>query len=316
MENEILENESSEVETDNSIVDDEQEPVETDNSNESDNEPGSTDEDEAEAIPDKFKNEDGTLNQLELLKAYKAAETQQGKVSKELGELRKKAEIADRLQAEREEIAKNYGYESAQAMQEAQNQIKVNAQMARLEANEYAKYLSECDYPDEVRNLLMQYAENPTKELLDTIREEFSDDTKMNIAVGINEAKRQLQAQQQEAYQQEIVTNARQYLEDVAQSYGNDLQDKATFNLYSEAFKTFGTNLDTPRLMRMIKDIKQAAIQEYLNKGNDENANITDEISNIAPVNHSQNSNSSTGKSILEMSEAELRKEFRKYKDI
>lgn len=99
-------------------------------------------------------------SQEELLKAYTELEKLQGTQSAELGELRKKAELADKLQ---EQINSNQLKEANEHGFETVKDYENHKEMAKFEANAYRKHIRECDYPDEMEELLRELEKNPSK---------------------------------------------------------------------------------------------------------------------------------------------------------
>ena len=132
-----------------------------------------------ELILGKFK------TQEDLIKAYSELEQNQGKKSQEYAELKAKAEIADNLQKKQQELAELYGFNNVDELQTSLNQKKVDSDLANFVADEYAKHINKVEYPDEMRNLLLQYKQNPDDEVLSMIKSEFPLDIVEQVAVSI-----------------------------------------------------------------------------------------------------------------------------------
>lgn len=132
--------------------------------------------------PDKFKNKDGSVDVEKLSKSYSELEklrsSEQTKWQEERAELLKAKEQLDNLNKLKEDNAKNAGFNSAQEMQQAYD-------IVNFEANEYSKYLRylDDDVRESVRNLLVQYANSPSAELMKEIEFEFSPEINKHVAV-------------------------------------------------------------------------------------------------------------------------------------
>lgn len=312
MEDELSIESSQDEAMDNSDVVLEQEPsVDDDNSDVQNQEPvdKNVNDDDGEQVKEaKFKTFEEALN------GYSELEKKLGQQSNELGELRQKAELAEQLQAKQLEIVKTYGFDSVEDFENYQREIQYSSNMARYEADEYAKHITECEFPDEVKNLLVQYRQNPSKELLDLIEAEFPVDTVKNVAGSVAILKGQLQKEQQEALEKQTITTAREYLDVNIKKYPDEFTNPAFTNLYTEAFKAYGCELDTDtfvNLMRGYADsvLKSARIKNGIEK---DNQNATDEIAGL--TNNGAAQPKGQEKNILEMSEDEMRKELAKYK--
>ena len=97
--------------------------------------------------PEKFKNEDGSVNIEKLAKSYKELEpllNEKAAWQKERAELLEIKKQLDEFNKQKEEQAIQAGYSSTEDMQQV-------FEIANLEANEYAKYLPYVENPEEVR---------------------------------------------------------------------------------------------------------------------------------------------------------------------
>lgn len=254
-------------EGENTVANETPETQEADNSTEQTQEP--------ELLGGKFKSQD------ELMKAYTELEKLQGTQSAELGELRKKAELADRLQeqidSKKLEEANKNGFDTVKAYEN-------HKEMAKFEANAYRKYIDECDFPDEMENLLQELERNPSKELRDTIKSQFSLETIENVAGEKKLFEGQLEAQEQQALYEELESSAKKYLEDVVPKYSKEFENPIFNQIFGEAFRAFGCDLQVDALVNMLHQYV-----EYANKANNikseinkENSNATDAIAGVA----------------------------------
>lgn len=300
---EIVETQEQDV-SDNSDVET-QEPAETnaDNSEDDSNkEPDETDAQDEQGS--RFKSiEDATKSFNELHKKY-------GEQSNEIGELRKKAELADKLQqeidAQKLQTAKDNGFDTVQ-------EFENNKEVVQFEADEYAKHVNECDYPDEMVKMLVEYRQNPSEELRRAIEAEFPVDTLKQVAGSVAIKKGQLQQKQNEALEQQIYESAREYLDKNVNEYAEEFKNPAFAAMYGEAFRALGCDLQTDKFVKLMKDyadsvIKAAGIKNGIAL---ENSNETDEIAGLT---NSDGKNQPESKNILEMSEAEIRRELKKYR--
>lgn len=305
-ENENLET-NEEISTENDaedIISNDAEPSiegeEDDNSNSSDNES-----DESAEAPQ------GKFDSLEAAnKSYAELEKKYGEQSNEVGSLRKQAELAaqykQQLEAQALKQAQENGFNTVADYQKSR-------EVAAIEADEYLKHVRECDYPDEMVRLLDSYRNNPDKETLDMIESQFSVDTLKQVAANVTIAKGQLQAKEQEALNQQVYDSAKSYLEENVTKYKEEFENPAFAAMYAEAFKGFGCDLDTPKFVSLMKNFADSIIANYKSKSkiNAENEDITNEIAGDSNAGSSQPAESE--KDILTMTEAEMRREFRKY---
>ena len=138
--------------------------------------------------PDKFKKEDGTVDVERIFKSYSELESYKSKLEQERAELNKYKEQVEEMQKKREEEARNAGFNSAEDMQ-------YMYQVAAFEANEYAKYLAYTDDPEQVRQMLISYQNNPSEKLMEDIEMEFSPDINKKVATASARAQAQHEAQ-------------------------------------------------------------------------------------------------------------------------
>lgn len=255
----------------------------------------------------------GKFESLEdALKGYSELEKKLGQQSNELGELRKKASQVDELQKQLEmqalAKAQEKGFNSIQEME-------YNQELVNLTADEYAKHLAECDYPDEMINLLTEYRKTGDKNLLQAIKNEFSSETREQVAGSIALLNGQLQQKQLEAQQQQEMQTMRSYLDTNVPKYRQEFDNPAFAKLYGEALNILGTNLDTDKFVSMMRAysdyvLKKAGITQGIAS---ENNDITDEIAGITT--DGRNIPSGQEKDILSMTPSEMKREIAKFKN-
>ena len=290
---------------DNSENLNEQEPETTDNSEKENTEPEGNDNNDGngeELIGGKFK------TQEELLKAYQEQEKQVGTMSNEVGELRKVKDEYDKILQHQEELAHVYGFDSAAELEAYSQQLQADNDVAAFTADEYLKNINECEFPDEMRGLLLKYKQNPTPDLLNMIEEEFSNSIIKNVAQNVALFKGQLANQKQQALEEQQMAAAREYLDDVTKKYSDYFKDEAFRNIYADLFKAYGPDLKTDYVVDLLEKYAQSRISQYQKNEalKKENATSTDSFEGL---NDSPPEGSS--KSVLEMSEDELKKALR-----
>ena len=292
-------------ETDNSEISTATEPENTDNSDGNKEPDSTTEENKEELIGGKFKSQD------ELLKAYQEQEKQVGSMSNEVGELRKVKEEYDKILQQKEELAQAYGFNSAAELEEYSQQLKVDNDIASYTADEYLKNINECEFPDEMRNLLLSYKQNPSQELLDTIEAEFSNATIKNVAKNVAVYQGQLANQRQQALNDQLMTDAEEYLKEVTTKYNDDryFKDQAFRDIFSDLFKVYGPSLQADYVIDRLEKYAQSRISQF-QKGKareNENANSTDAIEGL----NNPTENTGSTKSVLDMTPEELSKALR-----
>lgn len=291
------------VDTDNLEESQEQEPEVTDNSEIEQSEKPEEQQENAEdnnLILGKFKSQD------DLIKAYSSLEQAQGKKAQELAELKQKAELVDNLQKQQQEIAELYGFENVEALKSYQNQKKVDKDLANFVADTYAKHLDKCEYPEEMKSLLLQYKQNPDSELLSTIKNEFPLEVIEQVAVDIQSYKGQLDKIKHQALEKQEIERAGAYLQEVIAKYDDDryFKNDDFREIYTELFKSFGTDLNTDYTIEKIEKYVQSRIAQHeKNKSRKlENDKMTDSLGGFDNENYNKGSN----KSVLDMTPEEL----------
>lgn len=248
----------------------------------------------------------GKFNNLDdANKSYSELEKKLGQQSNELGELRKQAEEATKL---KEQIA---NMQLAEAQKKGFNDIKSyqnHKEVANFVANEYAQHIQECEFPEEMVNLLNEYRNNPSDELLETIEAQFSVETLKDVAGKNAIFKGQLQLREQEALENEVKQSAKSYLDENVNKYASEFNNPAFAALYGEAFRAYGCDLDTDKFVSLMKDYAKSIIAAngIVNGINQENHNATDEIAGLTMGDNVTKTNN--GKSLLQMSDQDLSK--------
>lgn len=293
------------LETDNSEELNQQEPDNSDNSDDNVQEPGDNDEGaEQQLDTGKFK----TIE--EANKSYSELEKKLGEQSNELGELRKKAQLAEQLKAQIDaqnlQQAKENGFDSVE-------EFENHKEVGQFEADQYAKFLKECSNPDEMIKVLAEYRKNPSEEVLEFIEAEFPTDVIKKVAASVEIYKGQLRQKQNEALENQVYTSAKQYLDVNVAKYAEEFKNPAFSALYGEAFRAYGCDLDTDKFVSLMKAFAESAVKAAGIKNGIalENSEITDEIAGLTSGNAQPRVQE---KNILEMTEAEMRKELQKYK--
>jgi len=297
------------------VQEEEKEPEQSDNSEiEQDDKPDNEDNadgNKENLILGKFKTHD------DLIKAYSSLEQAQGKKAQELAELKAKAELVDSLQKQQQEIAELYGFKNADELSNYQKQQKVDKDLANFVADTYAKHIDKCEYPDEMKALLLQYKNNPDPELLSTIKNEFPINVIEEVAVDINSYKGQLDNIRNQALEKEEIERAGNYLRETIAKYDDDryFRNDDFKEIYTELFKAFGTDLNTDYTIEKIEKYVQSRIKQHeKNKSmQKENENLTNSFGGL----NNEAYNKGPNKSVLDMTPEELSQALRTtYKNI
>lgn len=280
-----------------------------DNSSEPENNEPVKSEEENEAKKQKF----DTLEAA--LEGYNNLEKKLGEQSQELGELRKIKADAENMQKKQLEIVQSYGFNSIEDFERHQAAQLDNLSLAKYQADLYAKHLDECVNADEVGSLLVQYRNNPNKELLEAIEAEFSTDTLKEVAGNVAIYKGQLEQEKIQAQEQQIYNSAKEYLDFNVNKYSEEFKNPAFTEFYGEAFKACGCDLNTDRFVELMRNFAASVLRSAGIKNGiaNENKLITDEIAALTDGTAAQGSPKE--KDILTMTEEEMRKELRKYRE-
>ncbi len=300
---ELQTTETTEEVTDNSQTVEEHEPLQDDDNSEQQGKEPETTEEKEEKTEDEPQSKFSTLEDAN--KGYSELEKKLGQQSNELGELRKAAQRAKELEeqlanAQLQEAQSN-GFDSVQAYQ-------YSREIANNTANEYAKHIKETEFPGETANLIEEYRKKPSSELLETIEAQFPLETIKKVAAANTLYAGQLEVQRAQALQNEIETSAKNYLDIWVPKYEDRFHNKAFADLYGEAFKAIGCDLDTDKFIALVDNytnsvLKANGIKKSIAKNN---AEETDEIAALTPGKNAETSGN--GKSLLDMSDKELDK--------
>mgnify|MGYP006916117547 CR=1 FL=1 len=261
--------------------------------------------------PDKFKNQDGTINIETVLKSYNELEpllNEKADWQKERTELLEAKKQLDEINRLKEEQAKQAGYSSNQAMEQV-------FQIAKLEADEYAKYLQFTENPEEVKQKLINYANNPTDELMREIEMEFSPEVNKKVAV--------LSERQKNQFEKQAETQKFANIESVINQ--SVTENKELFNyepfkqLFINTLYKFGDSFtfeDAKALISTVLEMKNLFKSEFEQQLNSKQQNdkATDKLASINNLNSAPIKNINiTNSDIEKMSENELSKAIRQY---
>lgn len=298
--------ENTDIQTDNSEFIDNHEPLGDNDNSEENNDQEPVNDENGEAANAENQQPAGKFNNLDdANKSYSELEKKLGQQSNELGELRKQAEEAAKLKEQIANMqlaeAQKKGFQDVQSYQN-------HKEVANFVANEYAKHIQECEFPEEMVNLLDEYRKNPSDDVLETIESQFSVEVLKDVAGKNAIFKGQLQAKEQEALENEVKQSAKSYLDENVNKYADDFQNPAFAALYGEAFRAYGCDLDTDKFVNLMREYAKTIIATngIVNDINKENQAATDEIAGLTMGNNA--TKSSNGKSLLQMSEQDLNK--------
>lgn len=260
--------------------------------------------------PEKFKNKDGSIDVQKLAKSYKELEpliNQKAELEKTNAELLKYKEQVEKEEKQRQEQAQKAGYNSAEDMQ-------LEYEIASFTANKYAQYLNQCEDPAVVKNMLIDYMNNPTPEALEEIELEFSPNVIRTVSAQAERAK--INYEQQVAMQQQTakMTTIEGTISQLCEKYNDLLQDEETKQLLVDSIQKYGENFtfeDGDRLLTYISKIKDAQKAEKDAKLKEANSKQTDKLAGISGSNSAPPAQSEPD--ISKMSQAELEKYLAKF---
>ena len=265
--------------------------------------------------PDKFKNEDGSANLEKILKSYKELESSSSKKEtewqKERAELLKAKEQLDAAHQIEEQRARQAGYDSYQDMQQMY-------EVAYLEANEYAKYLQYTDDPEGVRQKLIQYANNPTADLMEEIELEFAPEVNKRVAIASEHKKQEYAAQKQQYEQTMKMSNIENVIGQAVDSNPEIFNYEPFQNLFVATLQKYGDNFTTEDAQALIKaftdmeGIYKAKFEKQTG-AKLENDKATDKLSSLGTQTSAPGARQLSNAEIDNMSAKDLAKEIRKY---
>jgi hypothetical protein len=251
-------------------------------------EPGKNEQDNIIECPEKFKNEDGSINIKNLIKSYTGLEpliNQKSSWEKERAELLKYKERLEALDKQKEDNAKQAGFNSALDMQQTY-------EVAQYEANEYLKYLQYLDDEarENVQNLLYRYANNPSEKLMREIEVEFAPDVNKRIAVQADRMRNKFEQDRQAMAETTRLTNIEDVISKSVDAH-NELFNYEPFkNMFVNTLHRFGDNFtfeDAQVLMNTIVELKSAFEEEFKKNSasNEANKLATDKLASILGLN-------------------------------
>lgn len=275
------------------------------------------DKDNSINCPEKFINEDGSINVKNLVKSYTGLEplvNEKSAWEKERAELLKYKERVEAFDKQQEQQAKQAGFDSALDMQQSM-------QVAQYEANEYAKYLRYLD--DETRQnvqaLLYQYSNNPSEDIMQQIEIEFAPEINKRIAVQADRMKQQFANEMQAQAQTQQMSNIENIISKSVDA-NNELFNYEPFkDLFIKTLHRFGdrfTYEDAEVLMNSVKSLKEAFAKELgvTNASNEANKQATDALAAITGQSSAPNSSVQSDKvDIINISDKDLDKLLDKY---
>lgn len=263
--------------------------------------------------PEKFRNEDGTANVEKILKSYKELEplmSQKAQWEKERAELLPYKEQFEKQQQQYEENARQQGFNSIEDMEH-------NYELANLTANEYAKYLRYTEEPEKVRQMLIDYANNPNDELLNDIEFEFPSEAIKRVTVAQERQKQYYQSIASKQAETQKLSNIENVIKYAVEKH-NDIFDYEPFKqLFINTLNRYGdsfTNDDAEMLigtMVQMKDLFQKEFEKQSNKDL-QNKQATDAAASINTAN-SAPATSQKDPDISKMSDKQLVKLLKDY---
>jgi hypothetical protein len=270
--------------------------------------------DNTEKCPVKFQNEDGTVNVGNLLKSYKELEpllNEKNSWQKERAELLKAKEELDIINKEKEAKAQQAGYESAEDM-------KYVYDLAYTEANEYAKYLQYVDDPEEVRSMLINYANNPRPELMEQIELEFAPDINKRVAIASDRFTQNYQAQQEKVANDAKFASIESVVKQSVESNKEIFNYEPFKNLFINTLDKYGNNFsfeDAQALIGTMVEMRDLFRAEF---AKEQGLKIENDAAKdkIAAIDHSYSAPSVerySNEDINRMSPEELNKAIRKF---
>ena len=264
--------------------------------------------------PDKFKNQDSTPNWANVLKSYKELEPliqEKATWTKERAELLKAKDKLDEINRLNEQNAKNAGYDSVEDMQQ-------RFEVANIEVNEYAKYLQYTDDPEATRKLLIQYANNPSEELMEQIEVEFAPDINKRVAVIAERKKQEYEALNQQNAETRKYTNIENVVSQTVEKHTEMFKYEPFKNLFTNILHRFGDNFtydDAQVLVGAVNDLKKA-FQEEFEKQSGQKIQNDKAIDNIASLNTNNSApvaRQYSNEDLSKMTSAELAQVIKKY---
>lgn len=264
--------------------------------------------------PDKFLNEDGTVNVANLSKSYKSLEplvAEKAAWEKEKAELLKMKEELETIHKREDEEAKQAGYNSAIEM-------KQTKEVANFEANEYRRFLKYVDEEsyERVRGLLDEYARTGDASLMEDIEIEFAPEVNKRIAVMADRKKREFETQKES----QLATARMTSIEDTISKSVDANSELFNYEPFKQMFVNtlhkYGENFtfeDAEVLMSTMMALKNIWQEEFVKnaEATKQNDSATDKLAAITGANNAPQT--ITNADLSKVSGAELDKLISKY---
>ena len=186
-------------------------------------------------------------------------------------------------------------------------------ELAALKANEYAKYLRYTEEPERVRQMLIEYANNPNDELLSEIEFEFPSEAIKRVTVAEEQQKQYYNYVASKQAETQKMSNIEGIIGNAVEKH-DELFDYAPFKqLFVNALNKFGdrfTNEDAEALMNTMVEMKKLFQEEFTKQStkNAQNKNATDNIASINGQNNSAPAASQKQLDISKMNDKQLAK--------
>lgn len=272
------------------------------------------DKDNTIQCPEKFRKEDGSADVEKVLKSYKELEplvNEKAAWEKERAELLKSKQELDRIYQQQEQNARNAGYSSSLDMQQ-------QLEIAALEANEYAKYLNYTDDPAQVRQMLINYMNNPTPEQMEDIELEFAPEVNKRVAIASERKRIEFETQQQKDAETSTLSKIEDVISQSVDENSEIFEYEPFKNLFLNAIGKYRDNFtidDAKMLINAMVQMKGLFQAEFEKQHGIkiENDKDTDKLADISGTNSAPAARQLSNADINNMSTSELAKEIRKY---
>ena len=240
-----------------------------------------------EVVPKKFLDKDGNVNIKELAKSYKSIE---------------------HLVGEKAQWTK----EKEGLLKQLNNTIKPSKSDLYQQAQSYMKFINEAKDTPLVEELLKEFKQNPSEELLSRIEENFAPKIIKQAALECANSQEELKKKVFNDNIKNEKQEVQKFIEANVNKHPDYFGNPAFNNLFKEAVELVGTNFDTDILIGLMDDYANSKLYEFLIKiqNGKQNQNAVSEISKITPSSKTKKIDDLPPADLLKIDDTELLKKY------
>ena len=245
-------------------------------------------------LPEKFKNKDGSPNVSALVKSYKALEPL-------LNERANWIKEKETLQKEKDLLTQKI---SKFDLKSAPQNLKYKILPVKL----YETFIEKASDKEKAQELIKKLNDEYSDETANELEKLFPSEVIKNVSVKSEYAKNLLIQGEREKLKEQEFEKAENYLKEVVEKNFDALKNPAVAGIFNEAFKTFGSNLDSEWFFNSLSALKDSFIKDYQKEQilMKEKESAVATASKISPSSSSKGGTSLLGRNALDLTPQEI----------